>query len=510
VSCRDVCRKRGYDDGIEYGIARRYVETRRWGLWETFREFMQNALDEMHEVRGARPREYPCRVEYRGLAPVTVIADEGRGLSIHHLLLGTSEKKAWQRGRFGEGLKLALLASAHRDIKVLIRSGDKEIIPTFVTRVIEGVPVDVFCVCYKRGLPEVRGTRIEIHGYSLCDEYRDRFVQGLPPECIKFTFEATEWYDIIDKRCTKNRSHVYVRDIYVATMEEAVGKPAGFSYNLCNVAIDESRRIPSGGSVREEIKYLWYIVAWRASKGDPKAHETLKEVLSFIVENCRPGYGPDIPVEVDMDTFANVRDDAAEAVCKAFEELYGEDTIFIHDEDLRKFAEYVGAKHIYCPQPVGYVLERMLKAIGKLRRYMDEKVKGVVRKEDMPPRLRQAVDILEKMARILFRTGPEDVKIQYAMLEEGFHAMSDMQTRTITLNLLHLERYCRYYWDSCVWWYIAAVGHELAHIYSKADDGTVVFEKMLTELIGLATTIAIKESTRIAELVKQLDQVLRS
>jgi hypothetical protein len=510
VSCRDVCRERGYDDGIEYGIARRYVETRRWGLWETFREFVQNALDEMHEVRGARPREYPCKVEYKGYTPVTVIADEGRGLSIHHLLLGTSEKKAWQRGRFGEGLKLALLASAHRGIGVLIRSGDKEIVPTFVTRVIEGVPVDVFCVCYKSGLPAVRGTRVEIRGHRLCDEYRDRFVQGLPTECFKFTFEAAEWYDIIDKRCTNHKPYVYVRDIYVATMYDAEGKPAGFSYNLFNVTIDESRRIPSGGSVREEIRYLWHLVAWRASQGDARAYEVLKEALSFIVKNCRPGHGPDIPVEVDMDTFKHIHDKEAEAVREAFEELYGEDTIFIQDEELRKFAEYVGAKYIYCPQPVGYSLEIILKATEKLRRYMEKKVKGVVRKEDMPPKLRQAVEILEELARTLFDLAPEVVKVQYAMLEEDFHAMSDMQTRTITLNLWHLDRHCRRYWESCVPWYISAFGHELAHIYSRANDGTVEFERALTEIMGIATTKAILESTKIAELVRQLDQVLRS
>ena len=508
MSCRDACIKMGYDDGIEYGIARRYVETRKWGLWETFREFVQNALDEMHEVRGARPREYPCRMEYKGYTPVTVIADEGRGLSIHHLLLGTSEKKPWQRGKFGEGLKLALLASAHRGIKVVIRSGDKEIIPTFVTRVIEGVPVDVFCVCYKRGLPEVRGTRVEIHGHLLCDEYSDRFVQGLPSECIKFSYSDAEWYDIIDTKCTDHKSYVYVRDIYVATMDEAEGKPAGFSYNLFNVAIDESRRIPSGGSIRSEVRRLWYMVSARASQGDPKARETLKEVLRFIIRNCRPGYGPDIPVEVDMDTFTYVYGGSAEAVREAFEELYGEDTIFIYDEELRKFAEYVGAKHIYCPQPVGYSLEKILRSVEKLRRYMEKKIKGVVRKEDMRPKTRRVVELLEEIARILLDVPSAEVKVQYAWLDEEIHGMSDIPTKTITLNLWHLERYCRRYWDSCLSWYIAALGHELAHVYSRANDATVEFEKMLTEIMGIATTNAIQHSTRIAELVRELDSAL--
>jgi hypothetical protein len=500
----------GYEDGIEYGITRKYVETRNWGKWEIFREFVQNALDEMHEVREARPREYPCRVEFRALTPVTIIEDRGRGLGIHHLLIGTSEKKPWQRGKFGEGLKLALLASAHLDYKVVIRSEDKEITPTFVTRIIEGVPVDVFCVCYKRVSPRIGGTRVEIHGASLCDEYRTRFVQGLRPECIKFTFEAKEWYDLIDKKCTENRSHVYIRDIYVSTMEEAVGKPACFSYNLFNVAIDESRRIPSSGSVREDVRFLWRIISYRASGGDQTAYEALKEILKCIVSNCRPGYSPEVPVEVDMDTFAFVYGDAAVAVRRAFEELYGEDTVFVYDDDLRAFADYVGVKYIYCPQPVGYGLQRILNTIEKLRKHVERTVRSIIRKEEMNPRTRRIVEILEEIARLIFLDLVVDKSIQYGLLEESVQGMCDTRTRTIVLNILNLENNCKSYLQRCLEWYIGTLGHELAHLYSRATDGTVEFERGLTEVMVRATIGAIVNRDRIVELLGELDAVIKS
>jgi hypothetical protein len=500
----------GYDDGIEYGITRKYVETRNWRAWEVFREFVQNALDEMHEVTEARPKEYPCRVEFREFTPVTIIEDSGRGLGIHHLLIGTSEKKPWQRGKFGEGLKLSLLASAHLGYKVIIRSGDKEITPTFITRIIEGVHVDMFCVCYKRGLPEVRGTRVEIHGTMLCDEYRTRFVQGLRPECIKYTFEAREWYDVIDKKCTDDEAHVYVRDIYVTTMIHSQGRSACFSYNLFNVAIDESRRIPSSGSIREDVRFLWRTISSRAYGGDQRAYEVLKELLRCIVRNCAPRPGFETPIEVDMDTFSYVFGAEAVAVRRAFEELFGEDTIFVHEEDLRAYAEYVGAKYIYCPQPVGYGLQRILNTIEKLREHVEKSVRKIIRKEEMNPRTRRIVEILEEIARALFDKLVVGKSIQYGLLEEDVHGMCDTRTKTITLNIVKLEDRCKSYLDDCLEWYIGTLGHELAHLYTMANDGTVEFERGLTEVMIRATTNAIQNRDRIVELLRELDVAIRS
>jgi len=40
------CIARGFDGGISYGITREYVRTRGWGVWQAFREVVQNALDE--------------------------------------------------------------------------------------------------------------------------------------------------------------------------------------------------------------------------------------------------------------------------------------------------------------------------------------------------------------------------------------------------------------------------------------------------------------------------------
>jgi hypothetical protein len=293
-------------------------------------------------------------------------------------------------------------------------------------------------------------------------------------------------------------------------MKDAEGKPACFSYNLFNVVIDESRRIPSGGSIRDDIRALWYYIVYRANEGDARAYDALKNVLRCIVNNCRPGFGSDIPVEVDMPTFVHVRYGEADSIRKAFEELYGADTVFIYDEDLRKFAEYVGAKYIFCPQPVGYELQKMLDTVHKLRKYIEGKMKGVIRKEEMNPRTRRVVELLERIVKLLFDPLLEDKNIQYGILTDTTHGMCDVSTKSIIVNIVNLERRCGKDWGECVVWYIGVVGHELAHLYSRANDGTVEFEKELTNIMSYATTRAVIYAEQIRELLDELGRVLRS
>jgi hypothetical protein len=512
MSCSRKCKQLGYDDGIEYGITRKYIETRKWENWEMFREIMQNALDEMHEVNNFRPHVYPCRVEFRGILPVTVIEDNGRGLGIHHLLLGTSEKKAWQRGKFGEGLKLALLAAAHRGIDVLIRSGDREIKPTFVTRDIEGVPVDIFCVCYKKELEPISGTRVEIRGLNLCHVYKERFVQGLPKECFKFTIEYANniWYDIIDKKCTFNESFIYVRDIYVSTMRDAEGKPGLYSYNLYDVTIDESRRIPSGGSVRFDIKHVWADVVRKAHEGDPGAYELLKELLKNVIGECRQGRGSSVPVEVDMFTFDFVSPYYYDTVRKAYKEVVGEDVVLVYDEKLRDYAQAAGVNHIYCPQSMGENLEKILDSIGTIRRLVRDSVKQVVKPEEMDPKTRKTVMILEDIGKILF--GPRFVNytVVFAKMDPKYHGMADFDLKTVFLNYLHLQDNCikTRSWRMCSVWYISTLAHEVGHMVWKVMDKTLEFERILTDLIGEAVTTAIARSNELAMLINELDKTL--
>jgi hypothetical protein len=522
VSCRDKCRELGFEDAIEYGITRKYVETRRWGLWEVFREIIQNALDEMQETENQIPTVYPCRSlsEPEGVA----IYDYGRGLGIRHLLIGTSEKKPWQRGKFGEGLKLALLAATHLGIPITILSGDKVIQPTFVTKVIEGVPIDLFCVCYKSA-PPITGTRVIIQYPDLCSQFKFRVVQGIREyergreiDCILYSFSIeTElirsWYAVINKHCSEGTSSIYVRDLYVSTFKEVSGLDACFSYNLYDVEIDESRRIPAGGSVMNEVRHVWNEISYRAIE-DPKAYNLLKKLLKCAVEGCKQKYRSYVPFETDIDAFMTVYyDRSKKVIAKAFNELYGEDVVIIHDPELLSIADYLGIEHIYCPYTLGISLEDITNAVSRIKKHL-EKLKGnVVPKEKMPPELRERLELVEEIINTIFapEISARKVKLEYAILptEPGneVHGKYDPLTKTIYLNYNILLRRCMGKGVQeayrCLAYCISTFIHELGHDISNAGDLTKELQKAITELAGESTIRAMIHSEYLQHILRE-------
>jgi hypothetical protein len=513
----------GFDGGIEYGITLAYARTRNWGEWEIFREFMQNALDEMHEVTRLPPMEYPCR-PVRGDA---VIEDNGRGLAIYHLLIGSSEKKPWQRGKFGEGMKIALLAGVDKGIDISIYSKDKSVKPTSVEKVLEDKMFPVLCVCYKKTPEQIGGTRVIIHGKAyLCDAYRRNFTQGLDPSCIKYSHISVsegsyEWRQLIDKRCTGNDGWIYVRDIYVTTFNDALGMSSFYSYNLFNVEIDESRRIPSGGSVSTEVERIWRSIEENAGKQRVE-RDLLKELLRNVinvcagygavhnVENVTPNRMEPTPVEVETDVFSSRY---GEVINDVFNELYEPDVAVIASEDDHIKATYLGIKHVYCPLHVGWSLEHILHSGARIRKAIEESTgKDVTVK--MSPIIRALVDLLEDFAMKAFRKHyTEKPRVVYAhnvTLPNGnpVAGLADPDTNTIKINLEYLLDACLKGSSDCLSMYLAVFGHELVHLVYKLPDGDPNFGANLTYVMRDALTYVMTEPYETSELIVKISKLM--
>jgi hypothetical protein len=211
-------------------------------------------------------------------------------------------------------------------------------------------------------------------------------------------------------------------------------------------------------------------------------------------------------IEADMNTFWYVPSDKYHIIRRAFNELYGEDTVVVHSAELYSYAQYVGAKYIYCPNPIGNALETILGTVERLRSYIEKKIGREVKKEEMRPETRIVVDVLEKIASMLLLYDIYGVAIKYAVMDPKFNGMADSATKTIVVNIANLEEECKpnSYWYYCLKWYIGTVAHELAHILSKAGDGTTEFELELTRTMSEATSNAIIRAEKIRELVLEL------
>lgn len=102
---------------ISYGIGRNYLS--HWGINETLREVLQNFMDY---------GDYEINTENNTVK----ISNNYNPDNLEFLTLGNSNKSTGSRGKYGEGLKMALLIFARENINVKVETPTKTLIPTFI------------------------------------------------------------------------------------------------------------------------------------------------------------------------------------------------------------------------------------------------------------------------------------------------------------------------------------------------------------------------------------------
>lgn len=119
---------------IVTGISPNYVKN--WDVIKGIREIIQNYLDTKNE--------FCCKGYIYYKDGVAMVKDFGPGLEPRHLALGVSEKGLGAIGKYGEGLKLALLVLARERRKVEIWSNGTIIRPDIEHSDLYGTEVMVF------------------------------------------------------------------------------------------------------------------------------------------------------------------------------------------------------------------------------------------------------------------------------------------------------------------------------------------------------------------------------
>jgi hypothetical protein len=520
AECSNACRALGYDGALSYGMVRQYVKTRGWGVWQAFREVVQNALDEMQYVLNDWPKGYVCY----NTPTESIVHDWGRGLSIRHLLVGTSEKPEWSRGRFGEGLKLALMVLLDQGVPVYIRSGDREIRPTFTPVNIEGTNLDVFCVCYKKVAETIEGTEVHIGDPTLCRRFMNNFVQGLPVDCRAYTHMERKdstlvwWGHILD--CDEARGKIYVRDIYVRDM------PALFGYNVFNVKLSESRDVASEYDIRHEIEILWSNLMLelgyeRMSPGslDPQVVKSWTDLLMGLIDGALRASmsgGNEVETELYPSMIGGL---VSDLVTDLFKKLYGEYAVVVTTPDMLEFARYIGMNPVFfCTTPFCRWLFHVTKTVGRMSEKVG-KATATVPKDKLPAPLKCIIDDLEMIAYYIttdYIIGHRLIvsgQIEYGYLQENVCGQTETKPSTrIILSIPCLMRYCVRNTAvepgenavRCIQNYLSTLLHELAHAVSGAADGNTDFERELTELLGIASTNGFMYYSAIKEHVNNI------
>lgn len=261
-----------------------------WGAWEGIRELVQNGKDAETEF------EAPLTVSH--LNGTLRIENEGAQLSREALLFGTSSKsgRSDMIGKFGEGLKLGILALVRAGHKVRIRSGS-EVWTALIERS-EKYDADVLKFDCVGGREDKKRVRVEIENVSKLEweRLRERFLFLVKHG--KDDRVATDRGELLLGE--KYKGDIYVKGIFVQTDSRL---SAG--YNFANVEVDRDRKMISSWDLQWYCGQIWAeAAAKRPDLMDPLFNLVLEGKTDVAGLEHNASYAPTTVKECMAKTFA--------------------------------------------------------------------------------------------------------------------------------------------------------------------------------------------------------------
>lgn len=359
---------------FELSISKDYVPN--WTVWSALREFLQNAQDEVE----ANP-QHPMKVDYSARKKKLIITTEGVALDRSVLLLGESGKRGTKaRGKFGEGLDLALLVLVRKGYLVRIENGAESWIPDI--RYSDRWGRDVLVIQATKLKRARTHFRVEITGVTTEDwetvRYRCLFLKGsLKDDEQVLTVGA-------DRVFLERPGDVYVRGLWV-------GKFADFirGYDLSFADLDRDRRLIEEWKLRGKIADIWL----QALSDEVLRAEARQHVKLMLDSNAKDVENLDTQLLYD---YSDTHTKAKEALAEEFEEEYGTDAVPVTSTTEAAEVEQAGLR----PVPVTPSWKKTLEQVrGETTKDRVAKAKESVTKVYLPEELRD-LGLLERWQHV--------------------------------------------------------------------------------------------------------------
>jgi hypothetical protein len=229
----------GYDALFSTGLSKDYVDKREFNLFISFRELLQNALDEEELVNGIP--YVKLDQDERG----TWIIDRGRGIKLESLRMGESNKECWMRGYYGEGLKLAASYLTLNKVPVYIFT--QHMIFKFIVIPEDAENPGIF-ILLGRSEETVKGTKILLAEYRPESKETEKVVRFWNRELTKKLITEEKFSS---SNCPKEMPSavfdfpnlLYIRNMLVGEMSQVAKRKSLLSYDLWWVRLDVSRKL---------------------------------------------------------------------------------------------------------------------------------------------------------------------------------------------------------------------------------------------------------------------------
>jgi hypothetical protein len=322
---------------IELTIKTTYLPN--WGAWEGIRELVQNGRDAEVEFNA------PLSVSH--LNGTLRIENEGSKLDREALLLGHTSKsdRADLIGKFGEGLKLGILALVRAGRAVKIRSGAEVWIPTIARS--ERFDADVLVFDIQGGREDKNRVRIEIGGVTESEwsELKGRFL--FLNRKRKATVVNTYAGDLLLDEA--DRGKIFVKGIFVQNYPKLE-----YGYNFANVDVDRDRKMVHGYDIEYAAKSIWR----EAVNSRPDLFDSFYEMVQNGAEDVRG---------VDSYSVSSINADVAERAYERFVKAFGEDAVPVANLAESADIEHLGKRGVIVKPQLAALLQKTVGSIETVK-----------------------------------------------------------------------------------------------------------------------------------------------
>jgi hypothetical protein len=315
---------------IELSIKVTYLPD--WRAWEGLRELLQNARDARVE-HGAS-----LKVDHKG--KVLTICSEGAILSHRDLLLGQTSKfgNADLAGKFGEGLKLGVLALVRDGHTVKIRTGGEIWTPAIQKSDTFGEDVLVFQIRKTPKYTEAVCIEIGDVDKETGDTLRPRLLfltETAPDEMIETSYGTL----LLGMQHT---GMLFVKGIYVGHDIEIL-----YGYDLKDAEVDRDRKMINQWDQKWRLRMIWQEALGRRPDLLDKFNHLLTTQKADVAG-------------IDEYAAGSLPEAAQQHVVQQFQAQFGEDAVPVSSLSESAEVEHLGKKGVVVPKGLGAVLSKVL------------------------------------------------------------------------------------------------------------------------------------------------------
>jgi hypothetical protein len=402
-----------------------------WGLAEGIRELVQNARDA--EV------QFGARMSVRhDKGTRLIIENEGVVLPHEALLFGTTSKIGRDDliGRFGEGLKLGILALVRANHEVKIRSGSEVWEPEIVHS--DKFRARILSVDIRGGNEPRNRVRIEVGGVS-----PDRW-EALKPSFLflqkvpaKTRVETSAGALLLHH---EQAGHLYVKGILVAHRANI-----RYGYDFAHARVDRDRRMIEDHDIKTETSRIW--------RGAMEQRPELETAAYVLMQQ-------DTFVDA-VDVGWHLSDEQRKSMAARFEAQFGAAAMPVESEGEARELEHLGRRGIVTARPLRDALRFVFGTVDRVKQDLAKEVVRTWSREDLDAPARRNLELA--VERIKGVTAMRDDLLDVVDFRSRTLAgLYDGGSRRIKIARSVLADEAQT---------LATVVHELAHDLSAATDG---------------------------------------